>query len=287
MSQLGKFVLCFGLLIALLATGSASAQVFWSVKTPEGRYNWLLGTLHSEDERLLDFPPVLRQALATADTVALELFPDERIRNRLEQAMRLPDDEALDDHLKPRLCLRTLEALAEFGVPRDQALRLRPWAAAMTLSQPPPRAGVFMDLAIAARAQAHGARTVALETLDEQLALFTGMSKTDHVRLLELALDDLDHVQQRFERLVEIYLDGDLDALAALAREQIAALDATAREHFIQIGLIERNRRMAERARPLLNRGETLIAVGALHLGGEHGLIQRFRDHGFIVEAIY
>ncbi|MGB0514411.1 MAG: TraB/GumN family protein, partial [Wenzhouxiangellaceae bacterium] len=137
MSQIRKFTLCFGLLLALLGAGPVPAQVFWSIETSEGRHNWLLGTLHSEDRRLMKFPPVLRQALATADTVALELFPDEDIRSRLQQAMQLPEGETLADHLERELYLRTLEALAESGVPRRQALRLRPWAAAMSLSQPP------------------------------------------------------------------------------------------------------------------------------------------------------
>lgn len=41
-----------------------------------------------------------------------------------------------------------------------------------------------------------------------------------------------------------------------------------------------RDRLLAERALPLLAQGNAVIAVGALHLIGEGGLVQRFRDAG-------
>ena len=40
-------------LLAVFATQACRAQVFYSVVSPEGRHNWLLGTIHSEDERVL------------------------------------------------------------------------------------------------------------------------------------------------------------------------------------------------------------------------------------------
>lgn len=40
---------------------------------------------------------------------------------------------------------------------------------------------------------------------------------------------------------------------------------------------------MAERAAPLLEKGGAFIAVGALHLPGKEGLIERFRALGYTV----
>jgi uncharacterized protein YbaP (TraB family) len=44
---------------------------------------------------------------------------------------------------------------------------------------------------------------------------------------------------------------------------------------------------MAERAAPLLAAGGAFIAVGALHLSGEGGLIERFRAAGYRVVNVW
>ncbi len=44
---------------------------------------------------------------------------------------------------------------------------------------------------------------------------------------------------------------------------------------------------MAERAAPLLADGGAFIAVGALHLSGGAGLVERFRAHGYTVTKVW
>ncbi len=43
---------------------------------------------------------------------------------------------------------------------------------------------------------------------------------------------------------------------------------------------------MAERAEPILQAGPTFIAVGALHLPGETGLVKLLRAKGYSVTAV-
>jgi hypothetical protein len=277
---------CVALALLLLAN-AASAQVFYTIRDASGDVDWLLGTLHSEDPRVLAFPPVLEQALLQADYIALELVPDREVLARLQAAMRLPEPERLGDRLDPALYRRTIEALAEYGVPPEAADRLRPWAAAMTLAQPPMRTGAFMDVALARRAARAGVRTVALETVDEQLGFFTGLEPEVHVRLLENALAEIDRGRDTFEKLVDAYLAGDLSALSALAEAQLRPLPPSARTRFRREGLLRRNRRMVERVVPVLERGATLVAVGALHLSGDCGLIALLEARGYAVEPVY
>ena len=44
---------------------------------------------------------------------------------------------------------------------------------------------------------------------------------------------------------------------------------------------------MAERAAPLLAAGGAFIAVGALHLSGKDGLVERFRATGYKVTKVW
>ncbi len=59
--------------------------------------------------------------------------------------------------------------------------------------------------------------------------------------------------------------------------------ERAAQEEFTHALLTGRNATMAERAAPLLDEGGAFIAVGALHLTGQDGLIERIRAMGYTV----
>ena len=63
--------------------------------------------------------------------------------------------------------------------------------------------------------------------------------------------------------------------------------ERAAEDEFTRLLLVGRNEVMAERAAPLLAEGGAFIAVGALHLSGKDGLIERFRAAGYrVVERV-
>ncbi len=51
--------------------------------------------------------------------------------------------------------------------------------------------------------------------------------------------------------------------------------------------MVNRNIRMVDRLHGLLENGSTFVAVGALHLVDDSGLIQALRQAGYQVESIY
>jgi uncharacterized protein len=281
---------CFRLLCLLLVLSLsplASAQVFWSVSDDEGRQSWLLGTVHSEDPRLLDFPPELMQALAESDRVALELVPDSAMLGQLNEAMHFRNG-GLDQVIEAELYQQVVELMdREYGMGEPAVRRMRPWAAAMTLSLPPPQTGLFMDLALSFRAAGMGKEVVALESLEEQLAFLEGLDEPLQIELLRQAVADHARIPELFEQLISTYLSGDLDELERQSFAQMGEMDPAIVEHFNQVGLVDRNRVMLERARPWLEEGGLIIAVGALHLPGEDGLIELLRGEGYRVEGIY
>lgn len=285
----GRILIAVVLLGVILAATSqaAQAQMFWSVETPDGRTNWLLGTIHTEDPRVLDFPPALHDALDRAERVALELVPDPEMLSALNAAMVLPRGERLSELLPAELHERVVGALDQYGLTPSAVDRLRPWAAAMTLALPPPETGLFMDMAVAFRASRAGADLHGLESLDEQLAFLTGLGRAAHIEMLELAVEDAVRDRALFDALVAAYLARDAERVRALAERELAAMGPEIEASFRDRGIVERNQRMIERVMPLLEQGGTLLAVGALHLPGEQGLVELLRARGYTVEVIY
>lgn len=271
----------------LMLPAAALAEVFWSVTDDSGRQNWLLGTMHSEDPRLLEWPAPLMNALQQADRIALELVPDAGMLERLQDAM-VSRERQLDEVLDPQLYDRVVTVLTEkYGMTESAVKRLRPWAVALTLATQPPQTGMYMDLMLSYRAQGAGLDVVALEEVDEQIDFLAGLSLEDQISLIRETVDDHGAYQAVFDDLVSAYLEGDLDRLDAVAGRQMAGLDERIVRYFNEEGLVARNRKMLDRAEAWLEEGGLIIAVGALHLHGEEGMVALLRERGWRVEGIY
>ena len=103
--------------------------------------------------------------------------------------------------------------------------------------------------------------------------------------LLDQALQDHDEVAAVHAEMVNSYLQGDLVLLQSTAEEQLADLDSTTRDYFIGQGIDARNVRMMESLLPLIEESRVFVAIGALHLPGQSGLINLLRKQGFQMKA--
>ena len=73
---------------------------------------------------------------------------------------------------------------------------------------------------------------------------------------------------------------------AAFLKDNASAGSAEAGQEFIESLIVRRNHTMTERADPLLRAGNTLIAVGALHLPGPEGIVSLIRRRGYKVTPV-
>lgn len=85
------------------------------------------------------------------------------------------------------------------------------------------------------------------------------------------------------------YLQRDLDLMWRIS--EFTAQDRpdlkTLNDAFVQRLLFDRNARMVERMQPQLRQGRGFIAVGALHLYGERGILALLQKQGYRVVHIY
>lgn len=273
-------------LAALLPAPVLASGLLWSISDGETLQGYLLGTVHSEDPRLTELSQATEAAFDQSATFAMELVPDLATLNRLNEAMYYQDDHRLGDAVGSDLYDRVVPLLAEYGVPETQAARLKPWAAAVMLSVPPPDTGLFMDFALAMRAAGEGKQVVGLETVDEQLAFLEGMPSSDQRAMLAVAVAEHDQLADAHHRIVALYLTGDLDALSEFADAEMSKISESAQTYFREAGLEQRNQRMLERLQALLGEERVFAAVGALHLPGDGGLVALLREAGYTLKPL-
>ena len=177
-------------------------------------------------------------------------------------------------------------ALSTYSVPAEFISRMKPWAAMMTLSTPPPKTGFFMDLSLSLRASGGGLKVVGLETLEQQLSFLENMPEAMQLSLLDQAIAEFDQVKEVHDQMVRVYLSNNLVELQAISDEQLQAVGKQASDYFIESGIHARNLRMAESLLIQLENNTVFVAVGALHLPGKNGLINLLRNQGFELSPI-
>ncbi len=269
------------------AAVDTSRGLLWRVESGAATVGYLFGTVHVEDSRVTALPDAVAAAFSASNALALEVVVDAAAVTQITQRMMLPAGEELADRVGAPLAQRAAETARRHGLPDDVARRSKPWALAVTLSTPLPKTGMFLDLQLQRLARIEGKQLDGLEQIAEQLAPFDALSAADARLLLEQTLDQYDEFAAYTDALIRAYLERDLAALERLSREQMGS--SAAEKRLMEALVIDRNHRMASRARVLLDRPgvTTFIAVGALHLPGSEGLVNLLSAAGYRLTMEY
>ncbi|MCT7376604.1 TraB/GumN family protein [Chelativorans salis] len=271
--------------------------LLWRVEGKGGAPSFLFGTMHMTDPRVVAMPEAARAAFAAAHTVAIEttdVLDQKAMMAALAETpelMMFPPGEALTDYLTAEEQERLREALDTYGVPLQSVVKLKPWMLLSLIAQSAceverQEAGVLvLDGKLAKDAKAAGKRLVGLERASEQFSAIASLPMEMHIEGLISTIDLGEGVNDVTETMIGLYLNGEIGmVLPAITRllpqgAQFAAGSAAFEEKLITA----RNRVMAERALPLIEEGRAFIAVGALHLPGETGLVALLREEGYTV----
>lgn len=278
-----KYTFVAWLLAAPAALWAADFSLFWSFSGPGGHAGYVLGTIHSEDPRVLEYSDAFLQALGSSEVFAMELVPDVFTMARLMEYMHLPEGQSQATLLGEQRFRAVTDALGTYGLTTEQVARMKPWAAMMTLSVPPPSSGLFMDFSLSLRASGSGLKVIGLETLEQQLAFLEDLGLEQQLMLLDHALAGFGQVREVHDRMVDTYLQGDLAQLERQAEEQMRSLEPELHAYFVDEGIVKRNHRMLATLLPVLSDQTVFVAVGALHLPGPDGLVELLRGAGYLL----
>lgn len=275
--------------------------LFWKVEKEGLKPSWLLGTMHVTDPRVLVMPAGAKEAAAAADVVVIE--SDEILDDKKAGAALLmhpdltmfTDGSSIKDHLDAAQ-MATLEAgLKERGLALGTVAKMKPWILASFVALPAcelARKGAgasFLDKQIAQDAVAAGKPVAGLETLVEQLKAMAELPIDFHFQALIETIALGDKMDDVMETMTELYLAGDIGMTMPLLKTIAPSADGgdeSAYAAFESRIINDRNLVMAEGSKQHLEKGNAFIAVGALHLPGEKGLVELLRGQGYTVTRV-
>ena len=271
----------------LLAGNDRQQGLLWEIAAPGRPPGYLFGTIHSGAPAVLALPAPVQQAFDAADSVVLEVLLDLDAMRYSSQLMLLAEGRLLSDIIGKQLFEQTSRAIRTRGIPEVVLEHMKPWAVAVTLSTPAPEAGEVLDMKLYQHALQAGKPVVGLESIQEQLAIFDNIPEQDQLVLLRDAVENLAEIEAVQGELIAAWLRRDLGALMAINDAAMQAADRQLAAEFQDRLIVRRNQLMAERLLQFLEEGNVFIAVGALHLPGETGLLNLLEQRGYTVRALY
>jgi len=261
--------------------------LLWKIEVPDVAPSYLFGTYHTSDPRITTLPCPVHEVFNRTSSYTMEVIFNGAGIVSMAEAMFFSDGKTLKDALGEPLYRETLQAVGASETGGSSSINnMKPWAVMMTLLDPREDGGLFLDMALQLAATRHGKPTYGLETMQEQIAVFNDMSLDDQVVLLHDTVQNLQLTQSAMEELTQAYLKRDLGALLVIS-EKFKPQDARVHDAMMERLLLRRNINMAERMRVRLKEGNAFVAVGALHLPGDDGLLSLLSRAGYRVSPVY
>jgi len=281
-------VLLFFLLVATSrAATDKNYGLLWEVSKAGAEPAYLFGTIHSEDPDVLQLAQPVQQAFTDSHTVVLEMLLDVDATRYSSTAMLQMEGRSLSGMIGQPLFRQVATAMRSRGITTTVLERMQPWAAAVVLSMPAPETGQVLDAMLYQQALQQGKDVYGLETVQEQLAVFEVLSAADQVTLLKDTVANFSEIDAMHAKLLTAYKQRDLNALMAISDASMQQGDQRLANEFQQRLVVDRNHRMVQRMQQYLQQGRAFVAVGALHLPGEEGLLNLLEQQGYTVRRVY
>lgn len=253
----------------------------WSA-TKDGSTIHLLGTMHLGVDAAKQFPPWLWSRLQATDMLVLET--DTKDPSLVTAIMRT-DGKTLDQELGPETWAKLEAAIGAgmaSGLRRFKASAVTAMLAIQGLPNTP-----AMDMVVAARAADAGKELVYLEKASFQMDL---LDRYLGAPVLRAMLEDLQAVGAQNQQVLASYLAGDEEAMEALAKEashwHAQGYSKADFEKMLDGLLYDRNAAWIPQLEQAAARGKAFVAVGALHLVGERGVLDLLAKRGYTIARV-
>ncbi|WP_157014526.1 TraB/GumN family protein [Mesorhizobium xinjiangense] len=271
--------------------------LLWKVEKAGTEPSWLFGTMHMTDPRVTQLPEEAGAAFEASKTVVVETTEILDQKAMMAAMMKHPEltmytgDETLFSRLSAADRELVEQALEARGVPPASVQRMKPWMLTALVTLPAcelarkAEGAAILDAKLARQAKQQGKSLAGLETAVGQLQAMASLPMEFHIEGLVDTLRLGGRMDDVMETMIRLYAAGEIGMIWPLFRSVLPneETDGPGYAAFEERLIKARNRTMAENAAPLIDKGGAFIAVGALHLPGEEGLVEVLRRQGYSV----
>jgi hypothetical protein len=281
-------------LVLLLIASQAQAQyksLLWKISGNGLKdTSYLYGTMHTADARIISMSQRARPYFDASKVYAMEIDPDgEKNMMGLMGKMMMGKGNSLQKMI-PAKEYGYLDSIctAQIGFPMSMFDNVAPVivmtifeGVSMGLDQTALNGNTpVLDLYLHDEAKKAKKKIIGIETAAEQLSALGTLSFQEQADMLTQEVDSFQVNKNSGQEVLKYYLDQDLDSLSV--NDDDAKKDAK----FYKALVLDRNERMANRIGEFIKKQPTFIAIGALHLPGDAGVIGLLRKKGFTVEPV-
>jgi uncharacterized protein YbaP (TraB family) len=285
-----KKIFLFLFLEGFLSANCQYNSLLWKV-TGNGlkKPSFLYGTMHTSDARVFAFSDSVMKYFTSAPAYAMELDPKEAFNMSLVSKLMMGKGYSLKKMIPGRE-YELLDSVVKHEIGFSVSLfdNVAPVftmtifeASAMELKDSSVHGNKeVLDLYFYKQAKKKKKKIIGIETVDEQLSALNSLDYQEQADLMVKEIHSFEEHKSQGADLVKFYLEQNLDSLAA------GDVDAEMPEKFYKALVTDRNVRMANRIDNFVREQSTFIAIGALHLPGDKGVIELLRRKGYKVEAV-
>jgi uncharacterized protein len=280
-----------GLLVSIGTDAFSQTQKSFLWKTQSNTATvYLLGSVHFLKAEAYPLSRAIENAYDLSDVLVVEANVNDLGNLNLTAFM----DRAFyqgEDHVQKHVNTETYRLIrkesAVLGLPMAIIDRQKPWFLAlffqamelMKRGYDPTHGVDYYFLSKAAGKK----RILELESLDEQIDLLAGFSDTEQEMFLVYTLENLKSLGTQADAVVQAWASGDAPALESLLNKSVAENGSLSQVYEKLID--HRNAKMTSRIESYLAaKGTYLVIVGAAHLVGSGGIVERIRSKGYHLE---
>lgn len=277
--------------------------LFWKVEKDGVAPSYLYGTMHVSDPRVLDMPKRLETAVDAADIVVIEtldILDPTKAQGAIlmnPELTMFTNGDSVTSGMSDADRFFFEQELERRGISLAMVSRMKPWVlfgmlgvTECEMARKMSGAAV-LDVKIIKRAQNAGKDIDGLESMLEQVSVMASLPIEFQTKGLIESMRVGDMMDDVMETMTQLYLDEQVamfKPLMAQIAKDMGGTDTNEADYgaFEQKVIIDRNILMSARSAPLIEKGNALIAVGALHLPGAHGMIELLRDKGYKITRL-
>ncbi len=249
--------------------------------------SFVFGTMHIIQKKHFFFPELLEELISASDMVVLEI--GEEMNNPLKamNLLRLEEGESMFDYFNEAQTDSILDwAEAEMGMNEEQFRKsfgqMKPFvivsaaSAGDMLEDSESYERTIMEIQSEEKIKLEG-----LETLEEQMGIFDGLTDEEQAQMVMEAIKGGDEADQELEKMIRLYTNQNIDSMYAMIHDDSDAI-ANREAEF----LYDRNENWIPKMEEMMKGKRIFFAVGAAHLGGDKGVLELLRKNGYKVTSV-